>query len=344
MPDFSGVAVAVVGTDGKAFKEWGVQKTKNRVTSCYIQSEKDKQFCIRITPHIDQWDATFAWKEYYGVHDMLATVRLDGQEKLERRAIVYLDKYHRYFNQRTHGEIHLDGKKIQDEAGNTRLYKWTFQEVGIELLLENLSLDTPAAAANTTTTTTTTISDEDHNTDPLRTAFSSLGSNNLADKEEPSTSGVIEVALEFIRIAAFERPRTDKNPYDHVQSATSSHAPAASSSFSSSSTKDQAHVAANTGGDIIKPSRHVIEYDRMFPDDPPHATYKFFYRSEEVLRKFDFAGFPVPAVPREDRIAKEIEKKRKVKEEGERVKGSERKEEEGEFRAKKISLPVMLKK
>ncbi|KAM3416583.1 hypothetical protein BST61_g8174 [Cercospora zeina] len=330
MPDFEtkGVAVAVVGKDGKEFKEWGVQKTKNMI-SCYIQSEKDKQFCIKITPHIHKWEATWALKDYYRKHDMLATVRLNGQEKLETRKIVYLDKHHRNFKEETQGEVLLEGKKMQDEDGNTRMYKWTFQDVGIELLLENLSLD--AAAANTTATTTT-ITDEDHNTSPLLTAFSSLGNNNLADKDEPSTSGVIEICLEPIRIEPLERPRTNKTPYDYVQSATTS----------SSTTKEQAHVAANTGGDIIKPTRHVIEYDLMFPDNPPYATYKFFYRSEDVLRKFGFEGFPVPVAPREeDRVTREIEKKRKVKAEGE----EEEKVKEGEeLRAKKISLPIMLKK
>lgn len=248
MPEIRGVAVAVVDPDGKVFKEWGVQQNKTKsMTSCYIQSEKDKQFRIRITPNIDGWDRVFASEVYeYGVHDMLVTMRLDGKEKVEKQEVLYLDKDHPYFDYTTNGEVYLKAKKVQDEEGRTRYYNWAFKDVGIELLFDNLSLDS-----------TTTAPDA-------------------------SASGIIEITLDRIRVAAHDREWDEIGTHAYERSSATS---------ATSAAKDQAHMATNTGGDIMRGTHHVIDYDYVVPEAAPWATYKFFYRSEEVLRKFGFEGF-----------------------------------------------------
>ncbi|PPJ53086.1 hypothetical protein CBER1_11588 [Cercospora berteroae] len=279
MPEIRGVAVAVVDIDGKAFKEWGVQQNKTKsMTSCYVQSEKNKQFRIRITPNIDGWDKVFASERYkFGVHDMLVTMRLDGKEKVEKQEVVYLDKYHPYFDYVMDGEVYLKAKKVQDEEGFTRHYNWAFKDVGIELLFDNLSLD------STTTTTT--------------------------DAKESSTSGIIEITLDRIRVEARDREWTEygTHAYDRASAETAS---------STTITNDQAHVATDTGGFLIRGTSHVIDYDYVVPEAGPWATYKFFYRSEEVLRKFGFEGFKsdVKRAAIAMKKAREEEKVRKRKE------------------------------
>ncbi|KAK4624833.1 uncharacterized protein CLAFUR5_05635 [Fulvia fulva] len=276
--------VEVVDSSGTPLKEWGQQKFGDKRLSCYVQSETGMSFGLRLVPaasiRSEMDDRRAETKRWYRTHsqdqeaplqpfDFLATLRLDGRETPEKCNIVYLDPANEWYRTPS-GEIDMCGKMIRESKdSDVHFHKWVFQEVGIESMIEELSLqfDTQVPEPE----------------DPLVKAMQDMGSNNLADKEETAKAGVIEISIQRVII----EQQTTQRPWD----ANGSTSPEAAGG--SKTDRNISHTAGRTAGK--KASSNIgtfVYYNPIDADDKPYAVFKFFYRSEEVLRKFDFRGFP----------------------------------------------------
>jgi hypothetical protein len=172
-----------------------------------------------------------------------------------------------------------------DNQGVPRLYRWVFRELGIESLLQDLSL------TDTTTTAATGDDATEEDTipapqDPLTTAFQQLGANQLENRPEAANAGVIEVTLRRVYVVTKPcKPRAWP----------SSHAADGPPRVAGADMKHLSHTTGTDGGEIARKARLAVHHWPVDATEDHYAKFKFFYRSEAVLRKYDFAGFPAPA-------------------------------------------------
>ncbi|KAF2485095.1 hypothetical protein BDY17DRAFT_321963 [Neohortaea acidophila] len=268
MPTYKNVTVQVTNATEVPLAEWGIRKLDRvNLTTCYIQSETDLAFRIRINPSIpwraDEWH-------------FLATLRIDGRQTPERRRIVRLDNYdrpsRRYRDEDFDGEVIIKSRTVKDADGTVRVCGWQFKDVGIEAVFDRLL-----------------VSSEQEDEEEL---IAAMGGTALDDSEEKSKVGQIEVALERVTLGATRYEAVDAGARDQPNLAGDTR------QVTHTVALDAGHVAA--GG-----ARSVIDYRPFDAPEAPYATFRFYYRSEDVLRKFGFAHFPAakPSIKRERKDA-----------------------------------------
>lgn len=319
MPKYKGVTIKVTTQEGVELDEYGVKSmTRRNFCSAYVQSETDVSFKISLTPDIsffeegchespgsrpsrritrpsryrhrhrnhspspsgddcmsesDEWDS----RDYNHKSPvrraprfhLLATIHIDGRTKYERRVIIYLDPRHRNFSE-PDGKVWLTSRWSRADDGTIMMHKWVFKNVGIESMFDKLLLsgDVKEEEANK----------EDE--DAIINAMNSLGTKE-EDGDEEAEVGVIRIILHRIKVG-YEYDDRDFNPsYREDEGADVDMADA---------NKVTHTMGLDKGYSLGRKSIPVITYTSF--DEPDYATFKFFYRSKNVLRKFGFANFP----------------------------------------------------
>ncbi|KAK5123676.1 hypothetical protein LTR85_002312 [Meristemomyces frigidus] len=202
-------------------------------------------------------------------YHLLATLRLDGKKNYEKRSILYLDWDHK-----SEREVKMFSRTILGQDGTVRECKWYFREVGIDTIFDKLLLGSrdgndEAIPAN---------DDED-----LLAAFGGLGADGLQDAEEKLKAGQIELTLERVTVGATHHD-VKWNPDDEQDQEEID--------LSAGDVDKVSHTFARDVGKKRKDGIHTVEYNAFCPGEPPFATFRFYYRGEEKLRKFNFDGFP----------------------------------------------------
>lgn len=320
MPDYKGVTIKVTTQEGVELDEYGVKSmTRRNFCSAYVQSETDVSFKISLTPDIsffeegrhespgsrpsrritrpsryrhrhrncspspsddDYMSESYEWDSRDCNHKspvrraprfhLLATIHIDGRTKYERRVIIYLDPRHRNFSE-PDGKVWLTSRWSRADDGTIMMHKWVFKDVGIESMFDKLLLsgDVKEEEANK----------EDE--DAIINAMNSLGTKEEDGDEEEAKVGVIRIILHRIKVG-YEYDDRDFNP------------PYREDEGDDVDMADANKVTHTTGLDkgysFGCKSIPVINYTPF--DEPDYATFKFFYRSKDVLRKFGFANFP----------------------------------------------------
>ena len=215
---------------------------------------------------------------------LLATLRLDGRTGFEKRCIVYLDERHSSFKLYD-GMVYMRSRNVQDEDGGLRECGWYFRDVGIETVFDKLFLSGGAGEGEAVP-----AKDEDD----LLAAFSSLGASGFEDAEEEIQAGQIEITLERVRVGEtrngvrFQPPSGQDIDMD------------------SPDLSKLSHTAARDAGRRRANRIDLVYYEPFTPGgEKPYATFRFYYRSEEKLRKFNFPGFPPSATDRKKRNRQE---------------------------------------
>ena len=334
MPTFKDVTIHITSLDGAPLAEFGLQTLqKSGKISCFIESKSNLPFRISVSPTIPfpAFTSAAAEQQQHGsdnrgstafgsgfgdtyrpsypssaydprrsddgtAYHLLATLRLDGREKAEKRSIVYLNPENEWFDP----VVVMKGRLAYDEQGGIRESGWVFREVGIEDLLGTLGLEGQEKE------------EEVKGEEGLAKAFEKLGKDRLDDEGEKNASGKIEVTLERVRIKTVRRGGWKPDAPSSSSSTTRTTGNNAAGD-KKASLKDLSHLTSSTTptGDAYT-EVDAIEYNYVDgPNAAPWATFTFFYRGKETMAKLGFPGFAVNAeVP--GRTGKGAEAERKL--------------------------------
>ena len=70
---------------------------------------------------------------------LLASLFLDGRQKAERKAIIYLDPYDKDYAF-PDGKVHIRSRWVQGNDGRVKEHSWVFRDVGIETAFDRMLL------------------------------------------------------------------------------------------------------------------------------------------------------------------------------------------------------------
>ncbi|KAL9026398.1 MAG: hypothetical protein Q9196_004931 [Gyalolechia fulgens] len=183
----------------------------------------------------------------------LATLYLDGRIKPERTLIVYLDPNDDDFSH-PNGEVMFKCRHVQGENGSVNEQAWVFKEIGIETVFEKIALRDRAED----------LLDPE---DVLVNAFndSKLGGERSQVDEERGKVGQIVIELERVSLGKKYRDRNYRAMH---------------------SEGDMDDVDMEGG------SQEVAHTTAPYVEgEGPWASFRFFYRSQEQLQKYNFPGF-----------------------------------------------------
>lgn len=210
-------------------------------------------------------------------YHLLASLYLDGRKTPERRCIVYLDRKHPDFPK--NGRITMAHRWVQSPDGSIMQHAWVFKEVGIETLLDKLLLGNNGESGDNIVKR-----DEEE-------LLNALAATGLEDKEESKAAGQIQITLQKVTVGL---------PYDEWNYHTTHRA----GQREDIDMADMDGLTHTTGirqdrrqfgaGDPVR----VVNYTEI-DRGKALATFKFFYRSLDVLQKFNFKNLPsTPNAPR----------------------------------------------
>ncbi|OCK85605.1 hypothetical protein K432DRAFT_439142 [Lepidopterella palustris CBS 459.81] len=200
---------------------------------------------------------------------LLASLYLDGRSKNERRTIIYLDPTHHHFNEPA-GTVCLTSRWVLAKDGSMMAHKWLFKDVGIETLFDKMMLSGDIK------------SDFATNKDAEDALIDAIGSLGTQDHDLPEAkAGTIKIVLQRVKIG--REYDDEKYRPDYTEGETGDVDMDGADKVTHTTGIDSGH---NLGKKIVA----VITYQPI--EEPIYATFVFFYRSKEVLRKFGFEGFP----------------------------------------------------
>ncbi|KAK3719927.1 hypothetical protein LTR37_004050 [Vermiconidia calcicola] len=306
MPIYKDVSVQVTDANNEPLKEWGAQKRdRTKLSTCYIKSETNMAFRILVKPsHTLIRDFVDEPVSLYGHHEeeldmidddledvisprspqsppppepkpwhLLATLRLDGRRTYEKRSILYLDRTNPSFGLvNDNGDIIMRCRTYVDAKGHARECGWLFKEVGIETAFDTLLLSggdkdmVPAPEE-----------------DELVAALGGMAANGMEDCKEKSTVGQIEITLDRIVLGETTEGWMPRNDDDHDMGVKASDLTKVS------------HTASRDYGKTKVGPSNTIFYDYMDSrKEKPYATFKFYYRSENILQRLFGGGETTP--------------------------------------------------
>ncbi|KAK4502575.1 hypothetical protein PRZ48_006001 [Zasmidium cellare] len=267
----------VDGITGKPLREWGKQPLpQGRGVSSFVQAVTGRPFKVRIEPTLpfipivaEQRENERQDRAMTGEHrhldfapwHLLCTLRLDG--RFEKRAIAYLDPRHAHFKR----IVVMDGRHVADGQGNRYWHRWVFKEAGsgIDLLLDSLSL-APSGK-------------EGSQEEQLASLLEGLDPH---EKQDTTMSGMLEITFE--RVTVKQSSYTEEwKPSMDAENEEGTDAKAE---------KDVSHKAATDKASSQKSAKMTTFIDYNLVNEEPYAVFQFKYRSEDVLRKYGFPGFP----------------------------------------------------
>ncbi|KAI9812330.1 MAG: hypothetical protein M1827_004779 [Pycnora praestabilis] len=211
----------------------------------------------------------------------LACLYLDGREKPERKIIVYLDPNDSDYN-KPNGKVQFKTRWVEGKDGNLREHAWLFRDVGIETVFDKMLI-----SGELNTSDTVFKRDED---DIIAAMDSTeLGAEGDDCRERHSKAGQIVVTIQRVKLgekwndADFHAKHKEGESDDVDMDGAS---------------KEITHTAGFGQAKQLKsqPIR-VVAYTPFNEKEGVYATFQFFYRSEEKLRRFGFKNFPPPREP-----------------------------------------------
>ncbi|KAL8706058.1 MAG: hypothetical protein Q9201_000880 [Fulgogasparrea decipioides] len=202
----------------------------------------------------------------------LATLYIDGRKEPERRLVVYLDPGNEDFKQ-PYGEVQFKCRLVQGYDGRLEEKFWVFKELGIETVFNRIALRDGTKG---------TGEEEDLIVDAMK--GSGLDKEYNEGPQEQGKVGQIVVELERIMLG---KPFYDK--YFRAKHVAGDDEDVDMEGLSS----DVAHATGLGHRKTREPEPvRVVNYYQYSPGEGPWATFRFLYRSQEQLQKFNFPGFP----------------------------------------------------
>ncbi len=207
----------------------------------------------------------------------LASLYLDGRSRPERRVIVYLDPDDDDFNQ-PHGRVQFKSRWVEGRDGRLQEHCWLFKDVGIETVFDKMLISGKRGASDTVY-----MREED---DLIAAMNCTDIQGEGVDKEQKAKAGQIVVTLERVKLGEkWEDPKY-RPSYKEGESVDVD---------MEGAKKDVSHTtgfgqARPVGSNAVR----VVAYTPYNENERAYATFQFFYRSEEKLRRFHFPDFPKP--------------------------------------------------
>ncbi|KAK0362844.1 hypothetical protein LTR59_013118 [Friedmanniomyces endolithicus] len=222
----------------------------------------------------EQWHDIYDEVPEPAPYHLMAVLRLDGRSGWEKRSIVFLDENDPMFRG-PDGETKMVHRTVRDADGGLRDCGWYFSKAGIETVMESLNKLLLADDSNTGDTDAVAAGDDDN----ITKAFRNLGADRLKDTEEPIAAGQIELTFQRVTVSQYLK---NQQYTDHEDDQ-------ADAGTTVDATKVP-HFAARDAG--IKRSNIIetIRFDPYVDNEPPFATFRFYYRDEKTLRKLGFLG------------------------------------------------------
>lgn len=193
---------------------------------------------------------------------LLAMLRLDGREDVEKKAFVILDRFEDGFSD--DGHVILKSTSVRNENGNWRECGWVFRDVGVDITFENLQLDADDQ---------TTI--HAHPEEELTDAFEAMGAGESAEKDEQSKVGQIEVRLDRVKLGETVSGRLK----DRTEGL-------AMRQLRSSTIGDAKHTIGRTKGQAFEGPKRIQYYRNIDEDCEPYAIFRFNYCDESMYTDY----------------------------------------------------------
>lgn len=282
MPTSHNLTVSVT-SEGNVLAEWGLQSFNDTV-STYVQANTDHSFAISIRPNVPWTDsvsntrsprtascpASHLAKSSNKAPDysLVAELYLDNAKVPARRCAVHLDPAS--FKQRRYGPVQMKHGWTTDVDGNLQEQKWVFKERGLESVFARLDVGSTAE-----------LEDEEM-------LSASMNKAQIGQKTEDcdSTAGKAgQITVNLLKaIVQSEYINPGYSPYPSGDADDEGENVA----------KDITHRAAMVPGNAFGSGKQmrVVDWAPYEPDGKVFASFIFRYRSEEILRKYGFPGFP----------------------------------------------------
>ncbi|KAI9676464.1 MAG: hypothetical protein M1817_000621 [Caeruleum heppii] len=214
----------------------------------------------------------------------LASLYLDGRDHPERKLVIYLDPDNEDFAP-PDGKITFKNRWMEGPDGQLQEHSWIFKDVGIETIFDKMLISGERDAAQPVH-----VRDE-------KELIAAMNSTSLSGEgysaDAKTTVGKIELTLERVRIGPKwhdEHYQLRHQPYDVAK-------------------VDMKGVDANVThtagyGEAKLTDTKAIKMVAFssYNDEGTFAKFTFFYRSKEVLRKFQFEGFDGAPARRASRL------------------------------------------
>ncbi|KAL8826841.1 MAG: hypothetical protein Q9191_003547 [Dirinaria sp. TL-2023a] len=219
-------------------------------------------------------------------YHFLASLYLDGRRKVERRVIVYLDPEHEDFS--ADGKSMLTSRLVRAEDGTIQEHAWVFNEIGIDIILNTLFISEDQAEMEA----------EDELTAAMNTA--ALHPENDMEREGKKGVGQIEVIVERVVLRRkwtnydYQPKHREGEAEDAVMSGTTIGLTHTAGSVPVEQMFELLTDTVSVAKTKTNCSNHVpvVSYELYNKDERPFASFKFFYRSQEILEKL------IPEFPR----------------------------------------------
>ncbi|KAI9737773.1 MAG: hypothetical protein M1834_009141 [Cirrosporium novae-zelandiae] len=202
----------------------------------------------------------------------LAMIYLDGRSIPERRYVIYLDPEDEDFRLQTT----LRGRLTCNPDGKIVEYSWHFQDVGVETVFDKLIISGEPKSSNFI------IQEEEKLLSAMKKVV--MGATNPHAEEGNPQPGQIVIKLRRVILGEKGADPDFKGAHEMGKNEDVNMKNAGDNVSHTTGFKENGAVYRN----------HNIRTVKHYPFDPNeefYAIFQFFYRSKEVLRKFDFPGF-----------------------------------------------------
>ena len=282
MPCFRNLTVSVT-SEGNTLSEWGRQE-RNDTISTYVEANTDHSFGISIRPHLPWTDSlpnpkcskaasvpashlAKASTEAPG-YALVAELYLDSAKLPARRCVIYLDPDSP--EQQRHGTVSMKRGWITDIDGNLQEQKWVFKERGLETVFARLDVGSAA---------------ESDDEQVLSASMNKAQIGQEVEDREPTTGKAGQITVNLVK-AIVQRECLDP-VYTSFPSGDAV-------DEGDNVAKDITHRAAAVPGSALGSEKQmrIVKWTPCELDGKILASFIFRYRSQKILRKFGFAGFP----------------------------------------------------
>lgn len=282
MPEFHDLTVSVT-SEGNTLSEWGLQKLKDTV-STYVEANTDHSFGISIQPNLP-WTDSLPNTKHSGTasvpashlakastkapdYALVAELYLDNAKMPARRCVIYLDRDSP--GQRRDGTVLMKRGWTTDIDGNLQEHKWVFKERGLETVFARLDVGSTA---------------ESDNEEVLSASMNKAQIGQEVEDRENNSGKAGQITVNLVK--AVVRSEYLDPEYTYFPSGDAD-------DEGDNVAKDITHRAATVPGNAVvgEKQMRIVKWTPYEPDGKIFAIFIFRYRSQEVLRRHGFAGFP----------------------------------------------------
>ncbi|MDI1492184.1 MAG: hypothetical protein OHK93_003396 [Ramalina farinacea] len=282
MPGFHNLTVSVT-SEGKTLSEWGFQKRKDTV-STYVEANTDHSFAIAIQPNLPWTDPLPNTKDPDTAsvptshlakastkapdYALVAELYLDNAKAPARRCMIYLDRDNP--GQGRDGTVVMKRGWTKDIDGNLQEQKWVFKERGLETVFARLDVGSTA---------------DSDNEEVLSASMDKAQIDQEAEDREDNSGKAGQITVNLVKAivqSEYLDPEYTSFPSGDADDEGDNVA------------KEITHRATTVPGKSVGSERlmRIVKWAPYEPDGKIFASFIFRYRSQEILRRHGFAGFP----------------------------------------------------